>query len=750
MPRINHRELRDRVQTQTQFDSPALRVLADQSTASGAGAQMFAVGAALQKLGGTVAEVQQAKKQKKEDDDYAKGKQLAQQKWLTGQDSPEAAALFEISEAARRGRDEIDGLRMADEWTAGVQAQLAELEPGDVNGAREVLQRFSQDFLAKAPEGGRATLTGALARMQPQVLAKFQVDSIEELDLQQKESATDLVRKGFRDRSMLSAEGLAKFEEYLNAPEFASLDKRERAAIIAKAAISSLESGEVNPDELLGVLDAYRPGGAPVFARFTDELENAAGAGRRVIAQREREAGEQRYAQLAFRMDDEAERGRLSDARILAYAKEIGRDDDPEFLLMWRNRNQAAVEKMEREAAAARERASKTSLLSLIASGDPRLVTYSPEQLGNAVNEGIRDAMGAGDSAMVQQLYRLSVERGYPINIVKNGTSMFDPSQPAAAKSVIAEYERLAAISPDHAIRTSDARFQGMYQAYRTLRDDLGQSEEQALATLASRQPNAEGVQDAVTKALRERPEIVTFQVSNRREASNRVARVAGQLMAYGGIDADAALTRANAIVKATTMEVNGRLLPSNHLPPNAGAMLTRIAQERKRSLVATTKGRYTEDDEITFMPVRGDRGQYVMVEGDSGAPVLDANGKPTVISPAKLTEHYRSWETNERATAVRRQQTLNALGIGDSDETVAAASARFRESAKRLRDQAKARVTSQGLLGEAIGVTAAAKAEQQRLLKLAKEHDAKAQAIDDAALPKGATDFLDFLRSTQ
>lgn len=752
MPLIKHKEFRDRIQTQTAFNSPGLTVQADQDAARGHGAAMFAVANALRNAGGVYVRNRIAKDEKKKKEDYEKGKQFATEKSLTGIDNPDAIKLYEASESARQGRDEIDGLRISDEWVKGVQTRLAEVEPGDTAAAQEAIQSYSKEFLANAPEGSRATLTTALGRMAPQIMMGFHKDSLIELDTQQKESGLDLARKGFLDGSLSSPEGIAKFETVLD--QLTMVDKTERAELLAKAATEALESGQGDPDKLLATLDAYRPNGAIPFGRYMDELKDAAARGKAAQAKALREQQEEAFAQVAFQWDDLARTGRLSDRMIEEQGDQFGMSTEQK--LMWRNRNRSAIEEAQRKAEAAAKERSKTSLLSLVISDDPSLIFESQEQIAKTLNGAMAEAMRNGDMQKVAAYQRLAMDRGYPLPYIKNVTARFDASMPEAASETIKLFENLEGQSREYAIRNADPKFLAQYETYKALTQTQRLSPERALATIAARKPDSTGTREAAAAQVRKNPKLVPFSVRNQRDATNMVTALASNYMTYGGLSPEAATSLAAEKVKADTIEVGGQLLPRNGLSNDAGPMLSRFLTEKKRELVRDSGGRYTNEHEFTFRPIDGDPGQYAMVTADDGAVVLDKGNRPVIIEPARMGQAYRAWEADTKAKTVRQRQVMKQLGLDNginAKKTPSEVAADLRKSAEDARRKAKAELIPDSIFEPASGTSAPRKRMERASAewsRRADELEKKAAALEGEQTPDAPKGWLDFMRSLQ
>lgn len=720
-----------------QSERPDLVVAADLDASRGHGALSRIAVDTLNRVSGAFTEVAIARKQKRDEEDAAKGESQRTQEDLEGKPRMADDQLAEMSEAFRRGYLKADGALRIRDWQLETMKELAKAEPGE---DIEPILRAKLAELMASPEFQdpkvKAALMPAASRAADAVRAHWQEQSLKETFLRQEESLTALARAGIKDKSLLTVEGMEKFYANLNSEEFAYLSRRDVDAIIARAVIDVLQSGDVDPDEVLNFLAQPRKDGTPGLLHnkaWADQLQNAAQAGRNVIAKRREEAQAQAMADAEFHLQDLANRGQMTDGVITKYADAFGLEGKERlsFIRYWSNQQEQTLRRWEAERKAA-ERHAQT--MRALASGNPYQVGMS-----KAKKAAAREWDNTPQEKRGQVILKYA-RMGVPIPQVE---AVFDNMTSATLPFAAKLYRHLRQVDPLYAAKYVNDGTAGLLWQHNENVTRFGMTEEDSLKSLNLGVPAAKRgeVRPLVAKALTDyikRVPKLPEGVARPPEFVRMVQQLAeADMAANPGITAQAAVRAAEERVRTRYTLVGGRYVPRGEAMPGAERAIDAVVGAARKKMVAAGRITPAEATGIGAMPNPHDQRQWVLTI--NGRPMKDPDtGKPATFFPNDVAALYHQWETERDVNRIRGNQVWKQITRGrhaperDYQEALRTLPGRIAEKRKQIANQLPG-------LGRSPGLERELAAMEGRL-----------KALQDAGVRDIPDDFMEYLRQTQ
>lgn len=726
-------------------NAPQLQVNADQDAARGAGGLMTGIAGVM----GDALPIVEKVKTKIDTDNLEAGKLAQAEAALAGKsakDDPRYAA----NQKFREGVDIGDSLVRMGDMEKTLITEVAQLEPNsDIDEfLNKRITELMGDTSAMNPTAKEVLITG-LGKVRETLVNNHLNASIKESVQQQSDAMSALAAKGIQDKSLFTAEGREKFIGlYIDKPEFGYLTRRDIMAAMADAASEEIASGRVDPTEALAAFSANNPDGTPGLAtipKFREELEAAAKVGQAVRDKAREDALRQAEADSTFEMDDLANAGRMTDARINAYAKRFGREDDPAWKLRWRNANQAAIQRMQEAAEKARrEREEAQNLMG----GNPLFLTDDKvgKQLDGMLKQAPIFALDAKGNMVptnnTMRVLRVSAQVGVVPPALKNLLQRVSPQDPQGWANAVQIYRAANRVDPTLAAKFGDAKSIGLLHAYTRLTTTGGYTDVQAREALVNKvydpavgKSTIASVWGTASKELTETTSGVAL--ANPFGYKQMIRAKAEIYAATGVLGPEEAIEAARKDVEAETTIIGGRLASRVGMPKGAERATTELLDGIGKKLVAANK--YPRGTQFFAAPSPRNPNQWVVINTADGLPAEDTNGAPIAFTPADIARGHAQWTSERAKTEVMTKQALRAAGFsGNNSGDPAAIKANLTAQIADLEAKAAAQEKTGG------GV------RNQYALQLRRQAGTlrkQLQAVETVQVPTGAKkEFIDFI----
>lgn len=365
MSRQRSRETGRRVQVQTQGEGVRLAVQ-NTSFDSHRGVSR-ATQDVIARLGGLAQGIVQDRTTRKFETDAVEGQRARTEEALAGTEARQEDALAGYSHAFRRGYFMTEAANKLTDTRRALHKTLAAMEPGDDPQPviEEALASMVTDRAFQDPQVMRQ-ITPAVNRLRDEVLSAHQKYEMAEVLTRQTENLTQLARLGIQDGSLRTGEGLEAFYETVGGEDYAYLSRDDANDILSAALVDLMETGEVDPDEMVGWLQETVDGNnVPLWDRrggdgsaWSDRFTTAASAGARVRQQAQAEKVAQEQSDMEIKLQRAAYNGRLGEAQINAYADQWGLTGSErlQFVRHWGSKDEAGRRRLEEAAARAANR----------------------------------------------------------------------------------------------------------------------------------------------------------------------------------------------------------------------------------------------------------------------------------------------------------------------------------------------------------------------------------------------------------
>ena len=671
MSRNTPDRIKARVQDNGAPQSPTLRVQQDMNVG---GRELWAVAEALSAFSSTVpanARARRDQQDAKDRADYEEGKLQRLQSSLVGDADAAVLQAPDISSAFRRGYLESEGAVQLARFKNELTADVAKLGPDD-DFEKYVHEKTStwMEANSSADPAIRKTLIPGLTRVVDAARGQFQQQSMKEILSRQQENLFALAVEGVKDGSMLTADGRAKLYDFAARPEMGALERREVDPLVASAFAEQLASGSVDPTKVLAELEAPRADGTPGIAhnpKFREDLVRAAARGQAQIDEARHAAEKQHEADIAFKLDDLAERGILSDRAIKEAASQVGKGDDASWQLTWRNRNQAAQKRLASEAEARKE---KRDIMALLVTGDARVNALPKDKVLKTIDEGVLSAMDNKDDRALGAVLRVAEMNGVAPSLLKNQFEKIDPRTPAQFSALVAQFEKIEANSPTYARRIVDEKGLAKIDAYRRLVRENGLRPEAAIDTLANSAVDLDDARRAVSFAWNQSQKYLPRSIdvpwwfdktaANPGYIDQWVRRNAETYYATGQFSAEDAVKKASDVFKERHVVVNGRYVPNVGFKPGAPEAADDFVSKVKDAMV---KGGYATDDDSFFIgPTIGttnrEDGKMAVYWANDGMPVTDPKTRqPLLVDLNVIADEYGRSKAESEQKRIREEQ---------------------------------------------------------------------------------------------
>jgi len=715
-------------------EAPALAVQTDLGVARGAGALTGTAAAVLGRVANMAGRQAALGAQKKAKEDTTAGQSARMEEDLAGTPRQAAEALAAQSEPWRRGYLKTDGALRIRDWQVEASKQLAKAEPGsDI----EPTLRASLGELLAAPEFQdpqvKQALLPAVGRAADAVRLKWTEDSVKETFARQEESLTVIAREGMKDGSLLAEGGMKALYQNLDSEEFAYLNRDDVDAIVARAAVDLLASGERDPADIVGFFEKPRDDGSPGLMnspKYQDDLQRAAAAGATVIKKRQDEARDQAMAEAEWSLQDLADKGRLTHKAIDGYAEKFGLSGGElmQFRRHWNTQQEQTLRRWESEA---KERNKDAALRAAIASGNA--YSFSDSEIRKAAGKEWDATPQAQRGALIRKYANL----GVPIPQLSAILDRATPSNKQAFEAATTLYSQLRTFDPVYASRVASGDSAGILEAHYRNTRDIGLSFEQSVQTFGQGKRQAEEARQVVSDAWKDKIKEYLETADGHQRNPREILRIREEAERFAAMNSG--VTGEDAIRAAVGRLDSQHTVVNNARVPNIG--MPKGAEKATEVLLGSVAKKLDLDvDDLRVVPNPRNPAQWQVV-GKDGYPLTDPDTKRAIgFSPAMIASGHKRWEGD-----LAEYRARHAV-----EQRQAAEAGSFANTARRLRQQ---RSTSSDQPVPAViarpGLPAAAVEQQKPLWK--------APALDDLSktlgtpAPTNATpavpeDFLEYL----
>lgn len=640
---------------------PTLTIQADQSVARSAGALSAAASGVLNRVATMAGRQAALGAQKQAKEDAAAGQAARVEEDLSGTQRRAAEDLAQQSENWRRGYLKTDGALRIRDWQVDAAKALATAEPG--SDIEPVLNAKLAELM-QAPEFQdsqvKQSLLPAVMRATSAVRQQWTEASIKETFVRQEEALTVLAREGMKDGSLLSAEGMEKLYANLNSEEYAYLNRDDVDAIVSRAAVDLLASGERNPADIVQFFEGKRPDGTPGLMnnpKYQDDLQRAAAAGAQVIAKREHEAREQAMAEAEWSLQDLADKGRLTRGTIDSYASRFGLQGSElmQFKRHWNNQQEQTLRRWESEA---KERQKDAALRAAIASGNAYSIPDS--ELRKAAGKEWDATPQAQRGAVIRKYANL----GVPIPQLSAILNRATPSNRQAFEAATQLYEQLKRFDPVYASRVASGDSAGILEAHYRNTREIGLPFEQSVATFGQGKRQAEEARAVINDVWKDKIKEFTETKDGHQRSPRELLRIREEAERFAamnsGVTGEDAILAAVGRLDSQHTVVNGSRVPNIGMPKGAEA-----ATEALLGGVARKLG--VEAEDLRVVPNPRNPAQWQVV-GKDGFPLTDPDTKRAIgFSPAMVASGHKRWQGDLAEYQARREVERRAEAEANS-----------------------------------------------------------------------------------
>jgi len=640
--------------------APALAVQADQSVANSAGALSGVAAQVLGRVANIHARQAALGARKQAVEDQSAGQAARMEEDLSGNARQDDTALAAQSESWRRGYLKTDGALRIRDWQVEAAKELAKAEPGsDIEPTlRASLGSLMQSKEFQDPQVRKALLP-AVARAADGVRQQWTEASIKETFVRQEEALTVLAREGMKDGSLLSGNGMETLYANLNSEEYAYLNRDDVDAIVSRAAVDLLASGERDPAEVVAFFEAPRPDGSPGLMnnpRYQDDLQRAAAAGAATIHKRQDEAREQMMAQAEWSLQDLADKGRLTRGTIDSYASKFGLAGSElmQFKRHWNTQQEQTLRRWESEA---KERNKDAALRAALASGNAYSIPES--ELRKAAGKEWDSTPQNQRGAVIRKYARL----GIPVPQLSAILDRATPSNKHAFEAATTLYAQLRQFDPVYASRVASGDSAGILESHYRNTREIGLSFEQSVQTFGQGKRQVEEARQVVNDAWKDKVKDYRETADGHQRNPREILRIREEAERFAamnaGVTGEDAIRAAVGRLDSQHTVVNGSRVPNIGMPKGA-------EKATEELLGSVAKKLELDVEDLRVIPNPRNPAQWQVV-GKDGFPLTDPDTRRAIgFSPAAVASTHRSWqgdlaEYRARHQIEQRQATANA-----------------------------------------------------------------------------------------